>query len=138
MMDDEPLLAFVTVSASMYVGGEVSDPIRGALIAAGFPGELNEDGYPRFAVGWRVIVERETIVLQGSQGESYLEVTVDRNDPHIKEWWAAVNRTRVLRVIYRDAADLTVRDILATKEQALIRILRSKRGRSWWRPWKRD
>ena len=37
MMDDEPLLAFVTVSASMYVGGEVSDPMRGALIAAGFP-----------------------------------------------------------------------------------------------------
>ncbi|MGW9555820.1 hypothetical protein ACWGSK_15055 [Nocardiopsis sp. NPDC055551] len=137
MMDDEPLLAFVTVSASMYVGGEVSDPMRDALIAAGFPGELNKDGCPRFAVRWRVIVDQETIVLQGSQGECYLEVTVDRDDPHIKEWWASVNRARVLRVVYRDAADLTVRDILATKEQALIRILRSKRGRSWWRPWKR-
>ncbi|WP_146223291.1 hypothetical protein [Nocardiopsis sp. L17-MgMaSL7] len=136
MMHDQPLLAFVTVSASMYVGEKVIDPLRDVLIAAGFPDELDESGHPRLAVGWSFLVEQDTIILQGPQGKSYLEATVGPGDPHIKEWWGAVNQTRMLRVIYRDAADLTVRDIIATKEQALVRVLRSKRGR-WWKRRKR-
>lgn len=100
-MDDDDarrtLLVFVTVSASMHVGGEVLDPVREALTAAGFPGRLDEEGHPRFAAGWRVRVDQDSIVLQDPQGKNRLEVVAALDDPELRSWRTAVDQTEMLR-----------------------------------------
>ncbi|MFV2145612.1 hypothetical protein [Isoptericola sp. G70] len=121
---DEPVLAFAAANAVMFVGSHVLDPLREALVVAGFPDELGTDGQPRRADGWSIRVEDDTLTLESPNGDEWLTIEIDRGDPDHRKWLQAVSRADEVRVLCRDVADVSPEEILATTVQALVAVRR--------------
>ncbi|KFU75438.1 hypothetical protein SAMN04489729_2624 [Amycolatopsis lurida] len=124
-----PVLVFVTASATMYVGDVVMDPLLETIIRAGFPDRLDADGQPRAVPGWTVRVDGLNLVLRDGSGQAWLELDVDPDEQMQVAWIDAIQHADRIRVIYADLADLPLDELFAVPNQGLVNVTGRPRSR---------
>jgi len=118
----EPVLVFVTASASMFVRDVVADPFLETMVRAGFPDRLDADRQPRAVPGWTVRVDGLNLVLCDGSGQAWLELDVDPDEQMQVAWINAIGRAGRVRVIYTDLADLPLDELFAVPNQGLVDV----------------
>ncbi|WP_156993152.1 hypothetical protein [Pseudonocardia acaciae] len=118
----EPLLVFVTASASKFVGDVVTDPLLEMMVHAGFPDRLDADRQPRAIPGWTVQVDGLNLVLRDGSGHVWLELDVDPDEQMRVVWINAIDQADRVRVIYTDPADLPLDELLTVPNQGLVDV----------------
>lgn len=130
----EAALCFATVSAILHTSNGASDPVRDALLAAGFPSGTTPDSRPHEAGGWSIRVDSDRIELVDKAGRQHFACSfggeLDR-DPALRAWRSLVRRTGRVHVIYRDDAELGDDELAASDVQAMVGARRIPFLRSW-------
>ncbi|ANN17239.1 hypothetical protein SD37_17370 [Amycolatopsis orientalis] len=118
----EPVLVFVTASASMFVGDVVTDPLLEMMVHAGFPDRLDADRQPQAVPDWTVQVDGLNLMLRDGSGRAWLELAVDPDEQMQVAWINAIGQADRVRVIYTDLADLPPDELFAVPNQGLVDV----------------